>query len=83
MLMACKNNDTSSARLILDELKSKSPNSMGCARVSLRYSNSQRVGDEVVPTKRRYTFLLLKAMEHSRENVGTATKYANSKPRDA
>ncbi len=36
-----------------------------------------------MPTKRRHTFLLLKVMEHSRENVGTAANFVDSKPRNA
>ena len=41
------------------------------------------MGFKVVPTIKKFISLLLKAKERSRENVETAARYADSKPRNA
>jgi len=52
---------------------------MTCAIVALRYNDIQEVEIKDVPVIRRYISLPLMAKEHSRENVGTAVKCANSR----
>jgi hypothetical protein len=49
--------------------------------VFLRFNDSQRAREEVVP-KRRYISLPLMAKGHSRENVGTAVKCADSRQKN-
>jgi hypothetical protein len=56
---------------------------MTCAAVSPRFNGSQEVGVEDVPAIRRCIFLPLMVKGHSRENAGTATRCADSRPRNA
>ena len=56
---------------------------MTCAIVSPRFNDSQEVGVKDVPALRRCILLMLMAKGCSRENVGTAVKCADSKPRNA
>ena len=56
---------------------------MDCATVFLRYRDSQRMGVEVVPTIKKFISLLSKVKEHSREDVETAARCADSKQRNA
>jgi len=50
-----------------------------CAIVFPRYRDSPEAEIEDVPVTRRYIFLPLMAKGHSRENVGTVVKYADSR----
>ncbi len=66
--------------MILDKLKSDSPNLTSYVIVFPRYNDSLEVEIEDVPVTRRYIFLPLTAKGHLRENVGTAV-YAGSRQR--
>ena len=50
-----------------------------CPIVFPRYSDSLEVEIEDIPVIRMYISLLLMAKGHSRENIGTVVKYANSR----
>jgi hypothetical protein len=80
MLMAWKNHDTSYARLILDKLKSSSPDFDGLCNSISEIRRLKKVGVRGVPVKRRCILLPLRAMECSRENAGTAAKYGGTRP---
>jgi hypothetical protein len=59
-----------------------SPDFDGLCKVFLRFNDSQRVGVEDMQTNRRYISLPLVGKGHSRENVGTAVKCADSRQKN-
>ena len=52
---------------------------MNCAIVFPRYSDSLEVGLKDLPVTKRYISLPLTAKGHSREIVGAAVKYVDSR----
>ena len=83
MLMARKNHHTSYARLILDKLKSKSPDFDGLCNSVSEIQRLMKSRSQGCANKKEVLLSSVEGDGTFRENVGTATKYANSKPRDA
>lgn len=83
MLMVCKNQDASCAQLFLNKLKLNSLYFDRLCNECLRFRGSPKVGINGMGIRRRYIFLLSKAMVRSVENERNAVKSVGPGPRNA
>ncbi len=78
MLMAWKNNDVPYARLILDELKSSSPDFDRLCNDISEIRSLTKSGVNHITRTRKCIFLPLKGKDRSKENAGTVARYVDS-----